>query len=135
MTMPIQPLSNRAVVETYFHSLATGDLATLGALLDDNVRWHQPGHGSLSREYIGKADVFGLFGEFMTRSAGSFRIDAVDAIMENGPLVSATLRFSAKREGASMEMAGIDLMRVENGTIREVWLFSSDPSAEDVFWG
>ena len=32
-------------------------------------------------------------------------------------------------------MAGVDLLRVENGKIAEVWLFSEDQPAEDAFWG
>ncbi len=36
---------------------------------------------------------------------------------------------------ATMEMDGVDLLRVENGRIAEVWLFSADQKAEDAFWG
>jgi hypothetical protein len=34
-----------------------------------------------------------------------------------------------------MAMDGVDLIRVEGGKIAEVWLFSFDQPAEDVFWG
>ena len=32
-------------------------------------------------------------------------------------------------------MNGIDLFRMDDGKIKEVWLFSSDQAVEDAFWG
>jgi len=34
-----------------------------------------------------------------------------------------------------MDQPGIDLLRIVDGKIVEVWLFSSDPEQEDAFWG
>ena len=55
--------------------------------------------------------------------------------MAQGDLVSTPLHFCAEKSGASMAMSGIDVLRIENGRIREVWLFSEDQDAEDAFWG
>jgi len=124
-----------AVVKTYFDSLAKGDLNTLGSLFAEEVVWHQPGTGTLSGVYKGKDAVFSLFGQFMQISEGTFKIDSVNAIMANGNLVSAILSFSAKKKGgAEINMKGIDLMKVENGKITEVYLFSEDQQVEDQFW-
>lgn len=122
------------VVEKYFASLAAGDLVTLGNLFADDVIWHQPGKGQLSGIYNGKKQVFDLFGDFMKISQGSFKIDSVTHIMSNGPWVTATLHFSAANKLGSISMAGVDLMRIEHGKIKEVYLFSADQAAEDKFW-
>lgn len=136
MNIKTNTQTNIQVVETYFSSLAKGDLNTLGALFAEDVIWNQPGHGSLSGIHQGKSAVFALFGKFMEISEGSFRIDAVNSVMSNGNLVSATLNFSAqKKSGAKISMNGVDLMKIENGKIKEVHLFSQDQSAEDEFWG
>lgn len=128
--------ANIQLVQTYFDSLAKGDLATLGSLFSDDVIWHQPGNGLLSKTYYGKQELFPLFGQFMEISQGSFKIDFVKNIMANGDLVTATLQFSAKKAtGQSISMAGVDLMKIENGKIKEVHLFSGDQAAEDLFWG
>lgn len=128
--------TNLRIVQTYFDSLASGDLATLGSLLADDVVWHQPGSGALSGVHSGKAAVFELFGRFMAISEGSFRIDSVSSLMANGDLVTAVLHFSAKgSDGASISMNGVDLMRIEGGRIQEVFLFSEDQESEDRFWG
>jgi ketosteroid isomerase-like protein len=127
--------ANTALVQKYFDSLAKGDLETLGSLFSEDVIWHQPGNGKLSKTYQGKDKVFGLFGQFMEISQGSFRIDSVNTVMANGAFVAATLHFSAKKEGGqSISMDGVDLMKVEDGKIKEVFLFSADQESEDQFW-
>lgn len=130
--------TNTAGIETvkqYFEALRTGNLALLGSLFADDVIWHQPGSGKLSGTHRGKKAVFDLFGQFVEISGGSFKIDQVSSIMGNGSQVAAVLHFSArKKSGESISMDGVDLMRIENGKIAEVYLFSGDQAAEDRFW-
>jgi len=70
----------------------------------------------------------------MERSQGTFRIDGLGALMAQGDLVAVPIHFSAERVGQAISMNGVDLLRVEDGLIREVWLFSEDQVAEDRFW-
>lgn len=126
------------VVSLYFEYLQAGDLSGLSNLLDENIIWHQPGNNVLSGTYVGKAQVLQLFGRFMQISEGTFKIDQVLNIMRNGNFVSATLSFSASRcqyLRLTMQMTGVDIMRVEDGFIKEVILFSQNQDAEDRFWG
>ncbi len=127
-------IKNKEVVQMYFDCLAKGNLDHLGQLFADDVIWHQPGHGSLSKTYYGKNELFTLFGEFMKISQGSFKIDKVKSIMANNNLVTATLHFSANKAGKSISMEGVDLMKLQDGKIKEVWLFSEDQETEDAFW-
>lgn len=123
------------IVKEYFHSLETGNFEKLGSLLADDIIWNQPGHGPLSKKYQGKNEVFALFGKFMEISEGTFKIDSVDHIMDNRNTVAATLNFSAqKKSGQKISMKGVDIMTIEAGKIKEVYLYSSDQKAEDHFW-
>ena len=123
------------IVTNYFESLIKGDIQKVGTFLADDVIWHQPGNNILSKTYHSKKEVLELFGKFMTISQGSFKIDSVKSIMENGNLVCIILHFSArKNNGEYISMDGVDIMKVEDGLIREVWLFSSDQKAGDSFW-
>ncbi|SED57768.1 nuclear transport factor 2 family protein [Rhodobacter sp. 24-YEA-8] len=123
------------ITRRYFAAVAAGDIPALTDLLAEDLGWHQPGRSSLSGKYTSRDAVFGLIGAFMQRSGGSFAIDRVGTFLANGDLVAATVHFRASREGAEMAMNGIDLLRIEGGRIREVWLFSEDQAAEDRFWG
>ena len=128
----------KEVVQEYFADLQSGKIAELMNLFSDDVVWHQPGNNFLSGTYVGKEALAKLFGQFMQISAGSFKIDQVKSIMSNGNLVSATLHFSAHRcqyRNVEMSMDGVDLMKVVDGKIKEVYLFSEDQSKEDSFWG
>ena len=125
---------NVQLVRDYFDILAKGNMEALGHLLAEDVVWHQPGKGSLSGVYRGKKELFTLLGIFMEISGGSFRIDDIRAIMANENLVTASLHFRAQRKDRQMSMDGVDLMRIESGQIKEVWLFSGDEDAEDDFW-
>lgn len=118
----------------YVDALSKGDMATVGKLLADDVVWHQPGASHLSGTYRGKQNVFPHLGKFMELSNNSFRVDEVGTVMANGDLVTAKLHFVATRPGRSLAMNGVDLMRVEAGQIKEMWLFSDDQAAEDAFW-
>lgn len=123
------------ITRRYFAAVAAGDIPALTDLLAEDLVWHQPGRSSLSGTYTSRDAVFGLIGAFMERSRGSFAIDKVGPLLANGDLVATTLHFRASRDGADMAMNGIDLLRIEGGKIREVWLFSEDQAAEDQFWG
>ncbi|WP_200843552.1 nuclear transport factor 2 family protein [Pantoea sp. 18069] len=126
---------NIEIVRRYFDAVARGDLAAVGDAFSSDIEWHQPGKGTLSGLHSGKEAVFALLGQFMERSAGSFRIDTVGPLMAQGDLVTTWLHFRAERPGASISMSGVDVLRIADGRIREVWLFSEDQAAEDAFWG
>ena len=125
---------NVAVVKKYFEALRSGKFELLNDLFADDIVWHQPGNGQLSGLHSGKPAVFNLFGRFGKISQGSFKIDSVANVMENGNWVTATLHFSATANDKAISMDGVDLMRIENGKIKEVYLFSADQDAEDKFW-
>ncbi|MFJ8669800.1 nuclear transport factor 2 family protein [Streptomyces sp. NPDC093600] len=129
------PEANIDVARSYFQAIRTGDLDTVGKLLDQDVVWHQPGANRFSGVRKGRDDVFQMLGGMMEASQGSFAIDKVHALMGNGELVAATIHFTGRHDKASMAMDGVDLLRIKEGKIAEVWLFSGDPAAEDVFWG
>lgn len=126
---------NIQVVRSYFQALQSGDMATVGALFAEDVIWHQPGANQFSGEHKGRDAVFAMLGAMMQASAGTFAIDTVHTLMGNDDLVAATIHFSGRRDDTAMAMDGVDLLRITDGTIAEVWLFSADPAAEDAFWG
>lgn len=126
---------NTDVARAYFQAIQTGDMATLGKLVDEKVVWHQPGSNQFSGERRGRNAVFEMLGAMMQSTAGTFAIDKVHSIMGNGEMVAASIHFSARRDGKSMSMDGVDVLRIKDGAIIEAWLFSGDQAAEDKFWG
>ena len=121
-------------VHQFYTSLAQGDFATVGALLSDDLVWHQPGKSVLSGIYDGKQNIFAHLGRMAQLSNGTFAIDQVDYVTKNGDWVVASVGFAVSANGHSMEIKGVDLFRFENDLIKEVWLFSERIDEEDRFW-
>jgi len=124
-----------AVITRYFDALEAGDFATVAATFADDVVWHQPGGNQFSGYHRGAGAVGELLGGMMTVSEGTFRLRRNAPLMVNGTTVAAPVSWSAKRADAEMDGAGIDLMRVVDGKVAEVWLFTANPAGEDAFWG
>ncbi|MEV6324065.1 nuclear transport factor 2 family protein [Nocardia sp. NPDC051787] len=127
--------TNIDLAHTYFQAVQNGDIAALGDLLAEDIVWHQPGANQFSGDHKGRDAVFAMLGAMMAASQGSFAIDTIHTLMGNGNLVAATLHFSGRRDDLAMAMDGVDLLRIADGKIVEMWLFSADPAAEDYFWG
>lgn len=120
----------------YLDALARGDMDALRATLADDVVWHQPGAHSLAGDHRGPDAVLRLLGAFMERSGGTFALAPTGPAMDNGDLVALPVRFSAQAANRTdLAMSGVDLFRIAEDRIAEVWLFSEDQPAEDAFWG
>lgn len=129
MTSPI------AVVTRYFDALESGDFATVAAQFADDIVWHQPGANRFSGVHHGNAAVGDMIGGMMGVSEGTFTLRRNAPLMVNGDVVVAPVHWTAKRSGAEMDGVGVDVMRVVDGKVVEVWLFTADPAEEDAFWG
>jgi uncharacterized protein len=128
-------MSNIEIAKAYINAVQTGDQAALGNLLSPEVVWHQPGNNQFSGTHHGLPAVGGMIGKMMEVSGGTFAITRAIRYMANGDLVVIELEFAGEREGAKLSQPGIDLLRIDGGKIVEVWLFSSNPEEEDLFWG
>lgn len=123
------------IARAYFQAVQTADMATVGDLLDAGIVWHQPGTNQFSGDRQGRDAVFQMLGSMMQASQGTFAIDQIHSLMGNGDLVAAHIHFTGRRDNVSMAMDGVDLLRIHNGKIAEMWLFSGDQDLEDAFWG
>ena len=124
-----------AVITRYFDALESGDFATVSSLFAEDVVWHQPGANRFSGVQRGSAAVGDMIGGMMAVSEGTFTLKRNAPLMVNGSFVAAPVHWTAQRAGASMDGVGVDVMRVEDGKVVEVWLFTADPAEEDAFWG
>lgn len=123
------------VARTYFDALAAKDFGTVAGLFAEEIVWHQPGDHQFSGVRHGSDAVGQMLGGMMTVSEGTFALELTGPLMVNGALVAAPIHFSGKREGASMSQDGVDVLRIDGDRVAEVWLYSSEPAAEDAFWG
>jgi ketosteroid isomerase-like protein len=123
------------IAKSYIKAVQSGDQAVLGSLISPQVVWHQPGDNQFSGVKNGIAEFGEMFGGMMAASGGTFAITHAHRFLANGDLVAIEIEFAAQRDGIKLDQPGIDLLRIADGKIVEVWLFSSNPEQEDAFWG
>jgi len=127
-------MTAKEVVEAYSVALSQGDVPTAFSHFSPNAKWHQPGNNKFSGTQTGLEAIGKMLSEMMAVTQGTLVIKPASAMMVNGNFVSCPVRFSAKNGDKSVEMDGNDLYEVVDGKIVQVWLFSEDQTAEDLFW-
>lgn len=117
------------VFNVYNEALIKGNFSAVFDMMTDNIIWHQSG-GVIT----GKPALEEHLGKLSEKSNGTLKV-TTDWASANDVFVAANVHFTAERsDGRKLDMDGVDLFRIEDGKIHEVWLFSSEQSLEDQFW-
>lgn len=127
-------MTAKEVVMAYSEALSKGDVPTAFSYFSPDAKWHQPGNNKFSGTQSGLEAIGKMLSEMMAVTQGTLVIKPAGAMMVNGNLVSCPVRFSAKNGSKSVDMEGNDLYEVADGKIVQVWLFSENQEAEDIFW-
>ena len=126
---------NLEIFYAYNNGLIKGDFPAVFETMADDIIWHQPGQHSNSGTVVGKEALGAHLAQFSEKTNGTFKV-LTNWVSENIDLVVANVTFVGTRpDGEELNMNGIDLFRMDDGKIKEVWLFSSDQAVEDAFWG
>lgn len=121
------------VFNAYTEALSKGNVEAVFETMSDNIVWHMGGEGPLSGIVKGKRALGERLGEFIKRSNGTFRV-ITNWAASNDCFVAASIVSLAEKEGEKLNDPGIDLFRIENGKIQEVWTFAKQQDEEDKFW-
>jgi predicted SnoaL-like aldol condensation-catalyzing enzyme len=131
----IKTMIPKEVVQLFQEALGKGDAPTAFSFFATDVKWHQPGANQFSGTKNGIEELGKMFGGMMEASKGTLVVKPNGALMVNGNLVAAPVRFSGNNGINSIDMIGVDLFEVKEGKIVQVWLFSDAQQNEDDFWG
>lgn len=127
--------TNLEIFNQYNNGLIAGDFEAVFAAMADDIIWHQPGNNVTSGIIVGKEKLGAHLAQFAEKTDGTFKV-LTNWVSDNADLVAANVTFLGTRtDGTELNMNGIDLFRIEDGKIKEVWLFSSEQAVEDAFWG
>ena len=121
------------VFNAYTEALSKGDFEAVFETISDNIVWHMGGESSLSGIIKGKQALGERLGEFAKRSNGTFRV-ITNWAASNDCFVAASVVSLAEKEGEKLNDPGIDLFKIDNGKIQEVWTFAEQQDEEDKFW-
>jgi uncharacterized protein len=125
--------TNQALIERAYDAFARGDIPTVLGVLAEDILWHVPGRGPLSRDYNGHVEVLGFFQHFMELSEGTFRI-AISDVFAKGNRVIMLVTESAQRQGRQWSSPQVHAWTVKDGRATVFWQFQGDQQTEDEFW-
>ena len=125
--------ANVALIKSAYDAFRRGDTKSVFAVFAENILWHVPGRGPLSRDYRGHAEVAGFFDHFMGLSEGTFRI-RIDQILADRDRVVVLCTESASRAGRSWSSPQVHVWTVKDGRATAFWEYEGDQQGEDEFW-
>ena len=125
--------SNAALIKGPYDAFSRGDVASVFAVFAEDILWHVPGRGPLSRDHRGHADVGAFFQKVTQLSSGSFRIQ-IDDILAKGDRVVVLCTESAQRGGRSWSSPQVHVWTVRDGHATIFWQYQGDQQTEDEFW-
>lgn len=123
---------NADLVRKGFDAFGAGDMATLDAIMADDVAWHAPGGGVIAGDFVGKEAVFGSFA-LIPQETDAFSQE-IHAILADDEHAVALVNATATRRGTTATLAQVFVFHVEDGKAKEVWVTSLDQAAADAFW-
>ena len=123
---------NADLVRRGFEAFSAGDMATLDAIMADDVVWHSPGAGVIAGDFVGKPAVFGSFA-LIPQETDAFSQE-IHAILADDEHAVALVNATATRRGNTATIAQIFVFHVEDGKAKEVWVTALDQAAADAFW-
>ena len=138
MASPASPTTtveqaNAALITSAYDAFSRGDVQGAFAAFDEDIFWHVPGRGPLSRDYRGCAEVRGFFEHFMALSDGTFRLE-IDEVFARRDRVVVLCTESARRAGQSWTSSNVHVWTVRNHRAVAFREYEGDEQGEDEFW-
>jgi uncharacterized protein len=124
-----------ATVRRLYEALARQDMSTVASCFHPDAVWLLPGNSPLSGTHRGwRAIQDEVFAQQGPLSGGTFRARLLDLAIGDEYIV-AIVHATANHAGRTLDQSVCQLMRVEDGTIREIRGHYADVAQLDAFWG
>lgn len=121
-------------VRRFYAAFIPRDFETMRACFTPDAVWHLPGRNAIAGDHVGwdaiRRDFLDKTGPL---SGGSLRAGLVDVALGTDYVV-AIQHATASHDGRTLDVTGLQLIRMENGLIAEVTGHYSDQYAFDAFW-
>ena len=125
--------ANAALIVSAYEAFSRGDIQSVSAALAEDVRWHVPGRGPLSRDYRGRTEVLEFFEHFMGLCDGTFRLQ-VDEVFAKGDRVVVLCTETARRGGRNWSSPQVHVWTVKGDRAIAFREYEGDQQGEDEFW-
>src|SRR5215216_5315548 len=120
----------RGYVEAWLRKDAQAALAFVA----DEVVLHAAGRHPLAGEFIGKQAFLDAYTKTLAALGGMVEAVAIQDLLVGPERAVALVRERATRGEQVLEFDRVNIYRLHNGQIVEIWSYDFDPYALDAFW-
>lgn len=124
---------NAVLVRRAFDAFASGDLGTLKEVLAEDAAIHDPGHGAIAGDYVGRDRVVEFFAKLVELTGGTFKAELIDILADDDRAVVIE-RSTARREGKTLDTRDVLVCEIRGGKIVSAQVFPADEDVENAFW-
>jgi uncharacterized protein len=124
---------NAVLMRNAFDSLASGDLDAFKEVLAEDAFIHDPGHGAVSGDYVGRERVAEFFAKLNELSGGTFRAELIDVLADDERAVLIQ-RTTARRDGKTLDTRDVLVCEIRGGKVVSAQIFPADQDLESAFW-
>ena len=117
---------NIDLVRGVYAAYLSGDRDTLATRFEPSIRWHNSGFDATSGDLEGIDEVFGYL--FADNHLEDYRLEVVDMLVSE-ERVAVVARTSGRRDEHEIVNHFIQLIRIDDGRIVEVWNYNWDQRA------
>lgn len=128
------PHPNEELMRRYADAGHRGDINTVLECYADDVVMHVPGRNPLAGDYRGKEGVLDYTRRLIELTGGSWGATKVVDVFANAERGLLMLKVRFERPGKQVEVERVDIYRIENGKLAEIWIRDDDQYAVDGFF-
>ncbi|HEY7536715.1 MAG TPA: nuclear transport factor 2 family protein [Gaiellaceae bacterium] len=120
-------------IHRVFDAFGGGDARALVEVIAEDAVWRVVGNASVSREYRGREEIFGLFRETRRLTGGTY-LSELRWALAGGEHAVAVYRARGRRLGRELDIDQVLLITLRDGRWQEVLALPTDPDAFESFW-
>jgi ketosteroid isomerase-like protein len=117
---------NLDLVRRVYAAYLPGERDVMAALISSDIRWHNSGFDANAGDLAGLDEVFGYL--FADNHLEDYRLEVVD-MLASEERVAVIARTSGRRGDRAIVNDFVQVLRIEDGRIAEVWNYNWDQRA------
>jgi uncharacterized protein len=126
--------SKAEVMKRYVEAFKRKDWEAATAFWADDIVLHAQGRHPLAGDFFGKQAFLDHVGRVSGQLGGTIELVEVYEVMFSAEYAVAWVKERAVRGGRSLVFDRVNVYRMSDGKITELWTYDSDPYALDEFW-